>query len=916
MEQYIKLVKTELERAPLIDFSCEQIASNNPALSSKISTEHVYRENGFSIEKALHYKRAYGNVKINAPLITDWSDYTHIVFAIYSERVTNTNFQFRFVTAPSPLSGDEAPYTRVPITVDWMGWKTFEFELKALGKNHYPDLTKVQYATIDHSGWYVNCSENNSLYIGAVYLTKKAATLDIPEGISLTDPAVYKKAKDQWRALLVGDTDENAHHGKEYSDKVKQISKACKEAYELYKTTGNKSFDITVDHKTPGDEARITRFYDILLNMAIGYGTVGSDFYHDETLESDIKNALDYGYQNFYGPNITNAEGRGGVYGNWWNWDVGTPMPLCKILLIMEASLTKEQLSDYLSPFDHLNKYPSMTMANRMWIAYSVLASALLQQDAERILIAKDKLNAIFEYVSLGDGFYKDGSFIQHEKVPYIGGYGNGLMNTLTDVMLVLRETPFEYNEEPAKMQYRWMLENYLPLNHKGRTFSAVRGREVTRWNSDIISNIAVVSNIIKMSTYAPEDIRSTFKSIIRHSMTANSNDYISRIPLCLVDYALKLKDDESVEPIEYFGMNVFGAMDRVAQRGEKYGACVALTSNRTFKYEAMGGENDTGWYQSDGGIYIYTGDYSYGPEFFRNLDPYKFPGSTVTDVPRKKDNNTHIVSSSPFAGGVTNGKYGLTVLDLGYDPENKFFTSEIKANKSYFLFDNEIVAIGSGISDNSGNTVYTTVENRIWRKDDVLSVNGKEIAFDGCGCATAKTMHFSNMGGYVFFEPISVKYNKNTGSTSFLELWIEHGNKPVNEKYAYIYLPETSVSETTNYSSNPDVQILTQTDTIHVVKETKLGITGYAFYDKGEANGVKVSDRCAVMVEENDGEYIISASDPSHLIVDLEIELDLPVSQVVSKDDNASVKFEDGKAIITLSVEGTMGRSYTVTLK
>ncbi len=916
-DHYIKLVNNELNREALVDFNNTQITNNNPGLNSYISTEHVYDGDGFLDEKSLYFEKSNGPTTIKKILVNDWSDFTHITVAIYSEKATNTKFQFRFSTLGTPSSSGVAPYVRTPITVNWTGWKVFEFEIAAISHHYDPDLTRVQSVTIDYSGWDLNFSENNSLYISSIYLTKKEAELEVPEGVSLTDPAIYKEAKDQWRELLLGNPDKKAKHSKEYKAKVEEISETCKENYDLYKTTGKKSFGISVTHGNSGDEAKITTFYDKLLTMALGYGTVGSDYYMDEKLAADIENALYYGYEHFYGINITDAEGRGGVYGNWWNWDIGTPMPLCKILLILEDKLSADSISMYLSPFDHLNEYPSMTMANRMWIAYSVIASALLQQDAERILIAKDRLNVIFEYVHTGDGFYEDGSFIQHDKIPYVGGYGTSLLTTLTDVMMALDRTRFAYHEEAAKTQYKWMFENYIPLNYEGKTFSAVRGREVYRYYSDINANDTLLANMVKMSSYAPADVKAELKSVIRYHLMTFQNDYISPIPLCLVDYALKLKDDKSVTPVNYTGMDVFGGMDRIAQHGEKYGVCVALNSTRTYKYEAMAGENANGWYQTDGAIYIYTDGYSYGPEFYRNLNPYQIPGATATDVARKEDNNTLITNSSPFAGGVTNGKYGVTVFELGYAPStHTTFTSSIKGNKSYFIFDNEIVAVGSGISDTSGNNVYTTIENRIWRKDDAFSVNGKETSVNSLSVTTANNLHFSNMGGYVFFEPTSVKYNKNTGSTSFLELWIEHGKKPVNEKYAYIYLPEASVSETTNYSSNPDVQILTQTDTIHVVKETKLGITGYAFYNKGEANGVKVSDRCAVMVEEKNGEYIISVSDPTHLLVDLEIELDLPVSQVVSADESASVRFEGGKAVITVSVEGNMGQTYTVTLK
>ncbi|MEU1607725.1 hypothetical protein, partial [Micromonospora matsumotoense] len=36
--------------------------------------------------------------------------------------------------------------------------------------------------------------------------------------------------------------------------------------------------------------------------------------------------------------------------------------------------------------------------------------------------------NSLFRYTSLGDGFYQDGSFVQHDVVAYTGTYGAVLL--------------------------------------------------------------------------------------------------------------------------------------------------------------------------------------------------------------------------------------------------------------------------------------------------------------------------------------------------------------------------------------------------------------------------------------------------------------------------------------------------------
>ncbi len=750
-------------------------------------------------------------------------------------------------------------------------------------------------------GYYIKYDENGNLII--------------PDGVSLDDPEIYKQAKDQWREYLVGDQNTNAARSDEYKKKLAHVSNECQKAWKLYKNTGN-TFGCEITHVS-GDDEKIRVIYGHIYSMTAGYATLGSSYYRNSELLDDIKEALRYGFENLYGDNVIKGPPyHNGPYGNWWHWDIGIPLYLMKVLLILENELGSETVAKYLSPFDRLYTYPALTMANRIWVAYGCFAAAVLQNDGERILKCKEGIKEVFNYTTKGDGFYKDGSFIQHQYIPYIGGYAVGILLNLGELSMAFRGTRFAFCEDYFNTQYDWLLESFAPVIYKGNLFSSVCGREIDRpHHSELSKSEAVITYAITMSAYAPDGYKEKIKAFVRHNMLSTEKNYCGELPLCLVDYALKLKTDESVAPVGYIGgSKVFGNMDRVVQHGEKYGVCISMNSTRIYKYEAMTENNAKGWYQSDGMIYIYTDGYDYNYNYFSNGNPYKHPGTTVTDVLRKAEENTHLLNTSPFAGGVEAGKYGMAVFELGYAPsKDTDFTSDIKAYKSYFMFDNEIVAVGSGISDSSGDGVYTIIDNRFWRDNDKLTSGGSEINAELSCNITTNNLHFTNMGGYVFFENTNVEYCKNN---SYLEIWLNHGKNPNKAKYSYVYLPEAAAEETTAYASSPDVEILTQTDSIHVVRENKLGITGYAFYKKGASNGVTVSDRCAVMVAENDGEYTISVSDPTHLVESLEITFELPVSQLISADKEATVEFNDGKAVVTLDISGNHGETYTVTLR
>ncbi len=912
MDYYIRLEKNEDLRTPIYDFSDNQMYTGvNNGVGTYISKKYVYDGEGFNDTTSIHITEL--NSRIKNPLETDWSEYTHLVFAIYSEKATNTTVQLRF-SNPANESGSMAAYFRYVISVDWTGWKEFSVDIASMPTNYNPTLNNVVDMTLDKSGWNLTSSPQNSLYLSNIYLSNES--FEIVSEVSLDDPSIYDQAKDNWRKLLVGDPDINFKKASAtYKDRVKNVGDSAKASWELYKKHGY-NFGYTINHNSTsvnGDEQTIGNVYSHIRNMACGYATVGSEYYHNTQLLLAIKRALEENYENNYGPRVWEV----GTYGNWWWWDIGIPMTLSDILIILEKELGYDDVARYMEPFDYLNKYPSMTACNKVWISYSCYASALLQEDAERLLISKHRMNDVFDYVNSGDGFYEDGSFIQHGNLAYTAGYGLSMMGSLTDLMMVFYRTRFDFIEENVANQYRWALENFIPLNYGGRFFASVRGREVSRSVNESSANNSIMAYLIKMTTYAPKDVKAELLSAIRSNMLIGNKSYATSVPLSLTDKALAIKDDDSITPQGYSGVKVFGNMDRIVQHLDKYGVCVSLNSTRIYKYEAINSENGTGWYHSDGTIYIYTDGYDYGYNFFHYVDPYKIPGTTVTSAARKDENVNAILGSSPFVGGVEAGNIGIAVYEHGY-AKNDYITTNITANKTYFLFDNEIVAIGSNISDTSGLDVYTVVENRLWDSDDELTVNGKKVSsgITGEKKETVTNMHFTNMGGYVFFEETDVSYEKVTNTNSFLEIWIDHGTKPKNGTYAYVYLPEATASETSAYSANPDVEILTQTDTIHVVRENKLGATGYAFYDKGSADGVTVSARCVVMVREQDGQYTVSISDPTHELENLTVTLELPVSSVVSADEEASVSFENGNAVIELSIDGNVGNTFEVTLK
>ncbi len=944
-DYYLRIEKKEPQMDILFDYTDPGFRKANGGIVDNTDTskpyinERVVYSSGDLSEDASLCVSGKKNFELKSPKISDWSGYDTLSVAVYSGKATNTTVMLYF-SSPNIASTAMDPYVSFTINVDWSGWKVLEFSIADAGGNYSPDLQNIVRFNYATSGWGLTCSDENYLCFGYMYLSKQEYEVISP--VSTDDPELYKTVKDQWREFLVGDPNENAVHTAEYNSRVAAISNACKNDWDSFKATYSngevgKLWGYDVVFGIRGNEVKIQGIYGKIYDMALGYATVGSEYYHNSELYADIVKGLEYAYNNYYGPCVWEK----GTYGNWWEWDIGIPLNLTKILMILEDELGSEAVKKYLAPFDYLNEYPSMTACNRLWIGNCVLASAFLQNDAERILISKDMLLEIFEYVTLGDGFYTDGSFIQHEKLSYTCGYGASLFYELTQIMLILRGSRFAFYEDITENQYAWAFDSFQPVLYGGNLFACTRGREVYRNTSE--ANGGVVASFIRMTTYAPSKYKDKLEAMIRHYMITSDNNYASNVPLMLVDYAVNLKNNDNVTPrTGYELVKVFGNMDRVAMHGEKYGACVSMSSTRIYKYEAINGENRRGWYQGDGMLYIYTDGYDYNYSYFDFVDPFKLPGTTVSSSDRVEQNVSPILGDSAFVGGVEHGKYGIAFMELGYG-ENKYFSTDLSARKSYFMFDDEIVAVGSGINysysrntlaSESGATlikndesgVYTVIENRIWRNSDVLTVNGSalSLASGDTKTETVKNMHFTNMGGYVFFDDTVITYGKaeNSGQTqpnktnTFFEATYSHGSKPSNGSYSFIYLPNATAEETAAYSANKDVTILEVSDKVHVVKENTLGITGYVFYEKGSSNGVTANVPCAVMITDKDGKVEISVSDPTHLLQNISLTVDLGRSlSVKSADDGVSVTSNGNNIVIDVAVAGNVGNTYSLVL-
>ncbi len=477
-----------------------------------------------------------------------------------------------------------------------------------------------------------------------------------------------------------------------------------------------------------------------------------------------------------------------------------------------------------------------------------------------------------------------------------------------------------------------------------------------------------------------------------------------------LVQTLKEIVIDSTIPPASEEYAHMRYATDRAVQHRENYTVGISMSSNRIGPYECVNGCNRYGWYTGDGMVYVYndTTKYSYdqyGETFQRFANMYRVPGTTEEDATLrlpwserapyftgmtythneaegkddwKQDYDEDGTKSCSFVGGAElNQKYIAAAMEFEayswteeesrqelikihnsaqpdeFAERNKMkqvLVSDLSAKKSYFLFDDEIVCVGSDIDFSTRNNgVNTYVDNRelretsvaggktVYGTDDIL-VDGtlleKPNSFTAPKSYTDPTwIHAENFGGYYFptggqvyvnktfrqssndgdntnddYNQINLTHNPTNGSHSFYELWISHGEAPQNGTYSYVMLPEKTPEETKAYTVNPDVKVLASTEALHVVREETLGITAMVFWKAGSYGGITVDQPMILMVQESNGVYELSVSDPTQELKSGTITIQKAL-HLTFGDPELTVTGSD-KTVIKADFSETLGKS------
>lgn len=776
----------------------------------------------------------------------------------------------------------------------------------------------------------------------------------------------FDTLRGRWHTLLTGSGTSDPSDP-DAASRIRELTAAAERRW--------RSMDVSDKASAPWSELDIeaasrhlTESFRRVSEMALAYRTEGAPLFVHEKLRSDILHALEALHDGYYNEALP-------IRDNWWDWQIGTPLEIIDSITLMHDEMTGEQLAGSLRAVEHFESKLAFSGANLVWVCTIAIVTGILAKDGRKVAEARDRLAPAFRRVERGDGFYKDGSFVQHQFYAYTGGYGLSLLYHVSRLLYLLEGTSFDFAPEHKEEIRSWVFDSYGPLLYKGAMMDMVRGREVAREQmQDQQAGRLMIEAVVTMSANGTCPQTLELKRAAKYWLIEDDRpNRFAGSSVFFISAAKALLRDEALAPMaEPIGCVLYNGMDRVVHQRSCFGLGISMSSARIANYESIIGENFRGWYTGDGMTFVYNGDHGqFSGDYWPTVQAYRLPGTTVDTQARADESGFGYQSGEHWAGGAgigsggdaaggesrPDGRPGIARHEFAaVGMALQAWNSPLRARKSWFLFGDEIAALGSGIScpeqhvgigwDGKRRRTETIVENRKLGEeganrfivDDVEKPSGMDWSEQMTGVSWAH-LAGSEPGygiGYYFpggatvnglreerrdrWRSINIRNDSDReASNSFLSLWFDHGTSPERADYAYVLLPGLTASETGNYAADPGIVVAANTEDVHAVRHAGFGVMGANFWtdslrqvDMDGQPYLSSSRKAAVMTREIGGRLEISVADPTQVNTDT-IEIEINRAAVASEYADKGVEVLQLAPTIKLAIHtaGAQGASF-----
>lgn len=415
---------------------------------------------------------------------------------------------------------------------------------------------------------------------------------------------------------------------------------------------------------------------------------------------------------------------------NWWHTCLGTPQLLRMILILCPflSESVKENVISYMKyAIETMHKMHSdnggkWTGMNQLWFAENYVFLGIFTKDEAYLKTASEMIfDLIFVSDSTKEGIHEDFSFAQHGNQLYNHGYGAGFAAGAARWAYILCGTKYEMSKEDIELICKYYtLGNANMMRFDALDFSA-KGREIVRcFEEKQEHNIIAYKKLIPLlsASVKNDELKDRLSKSLDFMERRRQNPYLENNTLYYtLDYAVHHR-------------NRFYTSVRLASKDVLGGdICDGKRVNGENGLDAFGAYGVTVM-MTDGGEY---------KNIFPILDWSAMPGTTTPEIGLEIEQGA--VLDETFSAGVSDGKFGFISGDIKktytYNGKEDYFSSR----KTYFMLDEGIVVLGSGLKS-SGNYEYRTTLDQC---------NFSYAATDKCNSYTPDGIWKRAEGGFLY---------------------------------------------------------------------------------------------------------------------------------------------------------------------
>ncbi|EKZ8485503.1 polysaccharide lyase 8 family protein [Staphylococcus aureus] len=753
----------------------------------------------------------------------------------------------------------------------------------------------------------------------------------------------YEKLRNTWLNVNYG-YDKYDESNQDMKKKFEATEKEAKKLLEDMKTESDRTYLWESAKDLDNKSADMTRTYRNIEKIAEAMKHKDTKLKTDEN-KKKVKDALEWLHENAYGKepdkkvadlktNFSKSAPQKNTNLNWWDYEIGTPRALTNTLILLNGDISSDEKKKYTAPIktfapdsdkilSSVGKPEQAKGGNLVDIAKVKLLESIIEEDKDMTKESIDAFNKVFTYVQSNatgkerNGFYKDGSYIDHQDVSYTGAYGVVLLEGISQMMPMIKETPFKDSNQNDTTLKSWIDEGFMPLIYKGEMMDLSRGRAISRENETSHSASAtVMKSLLRLSDAMDDSTKAKYKKIVKSSVESDSsykqNDYLNSYSD--IDKMKSLIEDSTISTNGLTQqLKIYNDMDRVTyhNKGLDFAFGLSMTSKNVARYESINNENLKGWHTGAGMSYLYNSDVKhYRDNFWATADMKHLAGTTTLENEILKETDDK-KSSKTFVGGT---KFDDQHASIGMDFENQDKT--LTAKKSYFILNDKIVFLGTGIksTDSSKNPV-TTIENRkangyTLYTDDKQTTNSDNQETNSVFLESTDTK--KNIG-YHFLNKskITVKKESHTGKWSeinksqksddkkdeYYEVTQKHSNS--DNKYGYVLYP--GLSKDVFKTKKDEVTVVKQEDDFHVVKDNESVWAGVNYSNSTQTfdiNNTKVEVKAKgmfILKKKDDKTYECSFYNPESTNSASDIESKISMTGYSITNKNTSTYNESG---------------------